>query len=73
MTDKSDKEPRDWAVPVREGLYSLRSFMIHGRHKTAKWDFDHHVVPPMSASSTYRLDSSSRGAGSLGSNSNRLR
>lgn len=58
---KNDR-PRDWSVPVREGLYSLPSFTIHGRHRTARWDFDHHVVPPMSASSTYRLDSSERGA-----------
>jgi cystathionine beta-lyase/cystathionine gamma-synthase len=41
---------------------SMRSFMVHGRARTGKWDFSHHVVPPLSSSSTYRLDSAERGA-----------
>jgi hypothetical protein len=27
-----------------------------------KWDYDHHVVPPITSSATYRLDSAERGA-----------
>lgn len=41
---------------------SMRSFMVHGRARTGKWDYSHHVVPPLSSSSTYRLDSAERGA-----------
>ena len=47
---------------VREGNYNLRSFLVHGRHRTGQWDYDHHVVPPLSSSVTYRLDSAERGA-----------
>jgi len=47
---------------VKSGVYSLTSFLVHGRFKTAQWDFDHHVVPPLSSSSTFRLASSKRGA-----------
>jgi cystathionine beta-lyase/cystathionine gamma-synthase len=36
--------------------------MIHGRYTTKKWDFSHHVVPPMPSSVAFRLDSSARGA-----------
>lgn len=41
---------------------SKRSFLVHGQYWTPKWDFSHHVVPPITSSSTYRLESSERGA-----------
>jgi cystathionine beta-lyase/cystathionine gamma-synthase len=47
---------------VKSGVYALTSFLVHGRFKTAHWDFDHHVVPPLSSSSTFRLSSGKRGA-----------
>jgi cystathionine beta-lyase/cystathionine gamma-synthase len=47
---------------VKSGVYALTSFLVHGRFKTAQWDFDHHVVPPLSSSSTYRLSSGKRAA-----------
>ncbi|MHC5039764.1 MAG: trans-sulfuration enzyme family protein [Planctomycetota bacterium] len=47
---------------VKSGVYALTSFLVHGRFKTAHWDFDHHVVPPLSSTSTYRLASAKRGA-----------
>ncbi|MCU0723824.1 MAG: PLP-dependent transferase [Planctomycetes bacterium] len=47
---------------VISGVYSLKSFLVHGRFVTAQWDFNHHVVPPLSSSSTYRLDSAERAA-----------
>jgi methionine-gamma-lyase len=47
---------------VISGVYSLRSFLVHGRFMTAKWDFDHHVVPPLSSTTSYRLSSAKRGA-----------
>ena len=47
---------------VKSGIYSLKSFLVHGRYKTERWDYDHHVVPPLSSSSTFRLSSAKRGA-----------
>jgi methionine-gamma-lyase len=41
---------------------SVESFLIHGRHFTEKWDFRHHIIPPISSSVTYRLDKTERGA-----------
>src|SRR3990172_13035877 len=45
-----------------ETQYRIRSRLIHGRSHSARWDYDHHVVPPMTASATFRLDSVRRGA-----------
>ena len=45
-----------------EGLYSEKTHLVHGRFGAAHWDYKHHVVPPASASVTYRLDTSRRGA-----------
>ena len=42
--------------------YSQGTQLIHGRFRSKKWDFSHHVVPPMSASATFRLEAASRGA-----------
>jgi len=41
--------------------YHIRSRLIHGRSHSARWDYAHHVVPPMTASATFRLDSVHRG------------
>lgn len=40
----------------------MRTHLIHGNYESKKWDYDHHVVPPVSASTTYRLSSAHRGA-----------
>lgn len=42
--------------------YSIHSLLIHGRMRDEHWDYRHHVVPPLSSSSTYRLEDASRGA-----------
>jgi cystathionine beta-lyase/cystathionine gamma-synthase len=42
--------------------YSKHSYLVHGKFMTSKWDFAHHVVPPISSSSTYRLETAERGA-----------
>jgi cystathionine beta-lyase/cystathionine gamma-synthase len=42
--------------------YSKHSYLVHGKFMSAKWDFEHHVVPPISSSSTYRLETAERGA-----------
>lgn len=42
--------------------YSIETKLIHGENKTPKWDYAHHVIPPISSSATFRLDSTQRGA-----------
>ena len=54
-----DKKPTSGS---RESKYRLRSRLIHGVGHSARWDYDHHVVPPMTVSATFRLDSVQRGA-----------
>lgn len=41
---------------------SLRTQLIHGKDRSKNWDYAHHVVPPMTASATFRLEGSQRGA-----------
>ncbi|MBL6975484.1 MAG: PLP-dependent transferase [Deltaproteobacteria bacterium] len=41
--------------------YRSDTHMIHGQFRTEKWEYDHHVIPPITASTTFRLDSASRG------------
>jgi methionine-gamma-lyase len=42
--------------------YSKETQLIYGKAHSTKWDYDHHVVPPITSSATYRLDSAQRGA-----------
>ena len=35
--------------------------LIHGRSNTANWEYNHHAIPPITASTTFRLSSVSRG------------
>lgn len=63
MTD--DRISKD-AYPTVDGTGDSRkvgmsTFLIHGKAQTARWDFSHHTVPPLSSSVTYRLDSAERG------------
>jgi cystathionine beta-lyase/cystathionine gamma-synthase len=42
--------------------YKLRTHLIHGNFDSKKWDYDHHVIPPVSHSTAFRLSSLERGA-----------
>jgi cystathionine beta-lyase/cystathionine gamma-synthase len=42
--------------------YSTETKLIYGKSVSKKWDFNHHVIPPISSSSTFRLDTAKRGA-----------
>lgn len=42
--------------------YHSESHMIHGRFNSPQWNYKDHIVPPISASTAYRLESASRGA-----------
>ncbi len=42
--------------------YTMETKLIYGKTSNPKWDYDHQLVPPISASTTFRLDSAQRGA-----------
>lgn len=46
----------------KENNYSTEAHLIYGRSQDPKWDYSHHLLPPISSSATYRLDSAQRGA-----------
>jgi methionine-gamma-lyase len=54
------KTPRTQIARKRD--YSPETKLIWGKSFTPKWDYSHHVVPPISSSSTFRLTSTKRGA-----------
>lgn len=45
-----------------KGSYAAETRLIWGKWFTPKWDYSHHVVPPISSSSTFRLSTTKRGA-----------
>jgi methionine-gamma-lyase len=47
---------------IREKRYSMESNLIYGKYYSQKWDFEHHLIPPISSSATFRLDNVQRGA-----------
>lgn len=42
--------------------YKKGTHLIHGKFRSKKWDYSHHVIPPLTASTAFRLDTSQRGA-----------
>ena len=42
--------------------YKKTTRIVHGAAKTPRWDYAHHVVPPLTASTTFRLESVKRAA-----------
>jgi cystathionine beta-lyase/cystathionine gamma-synthase len=42
--------------------YSTEAHLIYGKMEDPRWDYSHHLLPPISSSATYRLDSAQRGA-----------
>ncbi|MCB0386264.1 MAG: hypothetical protein KDD43_12800, partial [Bdellovibrionales bacterium] len=63
MGDDKKKEGADQApekIKIPPG-YQLSTQLIHGQFSTSAWDFSHHLNPPESASTTFRLKSLERG------------
>jgi cystathionine beta-lyase/cystathionine gamma-synthase len=42
--------------------YSAEAHLIYGQMQDPRWDYSHHLIPPMTTSATFRLDSAQRGA-----------
>lgn len=53
-TDTTKKSEKDG--------YSTESHLIYGKMDDPRWDYSHHLLPPISGSATFRLDSARRGA-----------
>jgi cystathionine beta-lyase/cystathionine gamma-synthase len=45
-----------------DSAYSMETHLIYGKNVSKKWDYSHHVVPPVTNSVIFRLDSVERGA-----------
>ncbi len=46
----------------RSPAKSPRTQAIHGKFESGSWEFSHHLIPPMTASTSFRLGSLERGA-----------
>ncbi|MCH8274098.1 MAG: aminotransferase class I/II-fold pyridoxal phosphate-dependent enzyme [Armatimonadetes bacterium] len=42
--------------------YRDRSVLIHGKFRSEKWDFEDHILPPITTSAAFRLRTAERGA-----------
>lgn len=47
---------------MKKKKYSMETQLIYGKALSKKWDYNHHVIPPISSSATFRLDTAKRGA-----------
>ncbi|HET6272847.1 MAG TPA: PLP-dependent transferase [Bacteroidota bacterium] len=47
---------------IEDATYSTETHLIYGQSQDPRWDYSHHLLPPISASATFRLDSAQRGA-----------
>jgi len=45
-----------------ERRHRMQTRLIHGRFSSPHWDYSDHIVPPISSSAAYRLESTARGA-----------
>jgi methionine-gamma-lyase len=50
------------ANTMKKHKYSTQTKLIYGKSVSKKWDYNHHVIPPISSSCTFRLDTAERGA-----------
>ena len=41
---------------------AMETFLVHGNARDEQWNYDYHVIPPITASTTFRLDSTDRGS-----------
>lgn len=56
------KKKRAVKTTKKTQSYAAETKLIWGKSFTPKWDYSHHVVPPLSSSSTFRMSSTKRGA-----------
>jgi methionine-gamma-lyase len=49
-----------------DAKYSIPTRLIYGKSVAEQWDYSHHVIPPVTASTSFRLTSAKRGAKGFG-------
>jgi len=59
---KRSMRPNGRGKKGRSNSYSIETHLIYGEAVDPRWDYNHHLIPPISSSSTFRLDSAQRGA-----------
>jgi cystathionine beta-lyase/cystathionine gamma-synthase len=59
---KTDMKNGNNSKAVDDTKYSMETHLIYGKNISPKWDYSHHVLPPISSSVIFRLDSVERGA-----------
>lgn len=47
---------------TKDDNYSVPTRLIYGRANDKEWDYSHHVIPPITASCSFRVESAHRGA-----------
>lgn len=47
---------------LNDKIYSKQTRLLYGQSNDGAWDYSHHVIPPITASATFRLESAERGA-----------
>jgi cystathionine beta-lyase/cystathionine gamma-synthase len=57
MENTTDKVPAPGERP-----HSVEAHLIYGQMNDPLWDYSHHLLPPITSSATFRLDSAQRGA-----------
>jgi methionine-gamma-lyase len=57
MTTRDEKRKDE-----RDDGYSTEAHLIYGQSQDPRWDYSHHLLPPISSCATFRLDSAQRGA-----------
>jgi cystathionine beta-lyase/cystathionine gamma-synthase len=62
MPGKTDMRGNGKGSHKKRKVYSTETRLIYGEADDPRWDYSHHLIPPMSASATFRLDSAARGA-----------
>jgi methionine-gamma-lyase len=58
---KTSKEPKKKLLPNVEQA-ARRTQLIHGKSSTQSWEFSKHLIPPVTSTTTFRLESLKRGA-----------
>ena len=53
---------REKQLKDKSSGYSVETRLIYGEWQDPYWDYSHHLLPPISSSATFRLDSAQRGA-----------
>lgn len=56
------KKPASKQRSKQKSSYAPETRLIWGKSFTPKWDYSHHLIPPISSSSTFRLSTTKRGA-----------